>query len=55
MKYAVEQGANEIDMVISRGRFCQEKENFERRSEKHKQACGNAHLKVILETGELLT
>ena len=53
---AVEAGASEIDMVIDRGAFlvgeygkvfdevCQVKE-----------ACGEAHLKVILETGELAT
>ncbi len=55
-KIAVDAGANEIDMVISRGAFlagdyrlvfdeiCAVKE-----------ACGDAHLKVILETGELGT
>lgn len=55
-RYAVAQGADEIDMVISRGKF------FE--GGYHavfdeivavKDACGSAHLKVILETGELNT
>lgn len=55
VKYAVEQGANEIDMVISRGRFLSGEREFLREEvKKHKLACGNAHLKVILETGELL-
>jgi deoxyribose-phosphate aldolase len=53
---AVSDGADEIDMVINRGAFL---------SGDHamvfdeiaavKQACGTAHLKVILETGELVT
>ncbi len=55
-KYAVEQGADEIDMVISRGEFL--KGNFSYVYDEIaaiKEACGNAHLKVILETGELET
>ena len=53
--YAVEQGADEIDMVISRGRFLAGERDFLREEvSKHKTACGNTHLKVILETGELL-
>jgi deoxyribose-phosphate aldolase len=54
--YAVEQGADEIDMVISRGEFL--KGNFGYVFDEIasiKEACGNAHLKVILETGELET
>ncbi len=55
VRYAVEQGADEIDMVISRGRFLSGERDFIREEvSKHKEACGNAHLKVILETGELL-
>ncbi|MPM21483.1 Deoxyribose-phosphate aldolase [bioreactor metagenome] len=55
VRYAVEQGADEIDMVISRGRFLAGERDFLREEvAKHKEACGNAHLKVILETGELL-
>lgn len=53
---AVEAGANEIDMVISRGRFLagEHAYTFDEVAAV-KEACGKAHLKVILETGELLT
>jgi deoxyribose-phosphate aldolase len=52
----VEMGADEVDMVIDRGAFlsgryakvCDEIVRV-------KEACGDAHLKVILETGELGT
>lgn len=55
-KYAVEQGADEVDMVISRGRFHQGDYNFVfDEIAAIKEACGNARLKVILETGELVT
>lgn len=54
VKFAVEQGADEIDMVISRGRFLSGERDFLREEVlKHKEACGETHLKVILETGEL--
>ena len=56
MRAVVELGADEVDMVIDRGAF---------HSGRHakvydeivrvKEACGDAHLKVILETGELGT
>jgi len=55
-RFAVEQGADEIDMVISRGEFL--KGNFSYVFDEIasiKEACGSAHLKVILETGELET
>ena len=54
VKYTVEEGADEIDMVISRGKFLEGQYNlvFDEIAA-IKQACGNAHLKVILETGEL--
>ncbi|MDC9723723.1 MAG: deoxyribose-phosphate aldolase [Urechidicola sp.] len=55
-KYAVEQGADEIDMVISRGEFLTG--NYQYVYDEIvavKKACGKAHLKVILETGELDT
>jgi len=54
VKYTVEQGAQEIDMVISRGKFLQGEYNlvFDEIAA-IKEACGQAHLKVILETGEL--
>jgi deoxyribose-phosphate aldolase len=56
VRAAVDAGADEIDMVIDRGAFL-----AGRYLEVHdeivatKQACGDAHLKVILETGELAT
>ena len=55
-KWAVNEGADEIDMVISRGKFLAGEFNyvFDEIGEV-KEACGNAHLKVILETGELST
>lgn len=54
VRYAVDEGADEIDMVISRGKFL-EGEYVEVFEEVNaiKEACGKAHLKVILETGEL--
>ncbi len=53
---AVEAGAHEIDMVIDRGAFLSGRlgQVFDE-IVAVKQACGNAHLKVILETGELVT
>ena len=54
VQYAVEQGADEIDMVISRGRFLEGDFQYVYDEVKAiKEACGNVHLKVILETGEL--
>jgi deoxyribose-phosphate aldolase len=53
-KYAISQGADEIDMVISRGKFHQGEYNFVfDEIAAIKDACGDARLKVILETGEL--
>ena len=53
---AVEDGADEIDMVISRGRFLAGDYNYVfDEIAQVKDACGHAHLKVILETGELST
>jgi deoxyribose-phosphate aldolase len=49
-------GADEIDMVIDRGAFLSG--DFQKVSDEIaavKEACGAAHLKVILETGELVT
>lgn len=55
-KYAVAQGADEIDMVISRGKFLEGEYNFVfDEIAAVKEACGAARLKVILETGELVT
>jgi deoxyribose-phosphate aldolase len=55
-KEAVAAGADEIDMVINRGAFLSGRylEVFEE-IVAVKEACGHAHLKVILETGELVT
>lgn len=56
VKYTVDQGADDIDMVISRGKFLEGKyEEIGQEVAAIKEACGNAHLKVILETGELKT
>lgn len=53
-KFAISQGADEIDMVISRGKFHQGEYNFVfDEIAAIKDACGDARLKVILETGEL--
>jgi len=53
-RFAVEQGATEIDMVINRGAFLSGRyqQVFDEIVE-IKRACREAHLKVILETGEL--
>ena len=54
VEYAVLNGADEIDMVISRGRLIEGDEDFiENEVRNLKTSCGEAHLKVILETGEL--
>ncbi len=55
-RMAVAAGANEIDMVISRGEFLAGHHGrvFDE-IVAIKEACGDAHLKVILETGELGT
>ena len=55
-RFAVGEGADEIDMVISRGKFLQGEYDFVYDEiAAIKQVCGKAHLKVILETGELST
>ena len=55
-RMAVEAGANEIDMVISRGAFLAgDYGHVFDEIVAVKEACGDAHLKVILETGELGT
>ncbi len=55
-KFAVDQGADEIDMVISRGEFLAGNYQFIfDEIATVKEVCGKAHLKVILETGELDT
>lgn len=52
--FAVDHGATEIDMVINRGAFLSG--NYQQMFDEIveiKRACKHAHLKVILETGEL--
>jgi deoxyribose-phosphate aldolase len=56
IKFAVDEGADDIDMVISRGKFLEG--NYDEAAEEIKaikDVCKNVHLKVILETGELQT
>src|ERR1700736_4567274 len=56
VRSAARDGADEIDMVINRGHFLAG--DYDRVSDEiaaTKEACGEAHLKVILETGELKT
>ncbi|MSO58632.1 MAG: deoxyribose-phosphate aldolase [Thermoleophilia bacterium] len=56
VRAAVEAGADEVDMVIDRGAFLSGR--YGRVFDDIvavKEACGDAHLKVILETGELGT
>ncbi len=56
VEWTAQQGADEIDMVISRGTFLEGKYDVVAAEiAAIKKACGKAHLKVILETGELLT
>lgn len=53
---AVYNGADEIDMVISRGKFLEGNHEFiAEEVASIKKACRSSHLKVILETGELGT
>ena len=56
VRSAANDGADEIDMVINRGNFLAG--DYDRVFDEiaaTKEACGDAHLKVILETGELQT
>jgi deoxyribose-phosphate aldolase len=56
VKRVVVDGADEVDMVISRGKFLRGEYNYvSDEISLVKEACGQAHLKVILETGELVT
>ncbi|HIF14282.1 MAG TPA: deoxyribose-phosphate aldolase [Bacteroidetes bacterium] len=55
-RFAVDEGADEIDMVISRGKFLAGEYKFVfDEIAMIKEVCGKTHLKVILETGELET
>jgi len=54
VKWAVAEGADEIDMVISRGKMLEgDFDAIYEEVSQVKKACGSTHLKVILETGEL--
>lgn len=54
VKFAIDNGADEIDMVISRGKLIEGNIDFIfREISETKRICGDIHLKVILETGEL--
>ncbi|HPA13006.1 MAG TPA: deoxyribose-phosphate aldolase [Bacteroidales bacterium] len=54
IEYAVQQGANEVDVVISRSLALMEKWNeLQEEIIQMKASCGETKMKVILETGEL--
>ena len=56
VRWVVEHGADEVDMVIDRGAFLAGRyAKVYDEIVRVKEACGDAHLKVILETGELGT
>ena len=56
VRWVVEHGADEVDMVIDRGAFLAGRyAKVYDEIVQVKQACGDVHLKVILETGELGT
>ncbi len=55
-QFAIDAGADEIDMVISRGKFLAGEHEFVfDEISAIKEICGTKRLKVILETGELAT
>ncbi len=54
IKYAINEGADDIDMVISRGKFLEEDyQTVFDEIKAIKSICVKTHLKVILETGEI--
>ena len=56
VRWVVDQGADEVDMVIDRGAFLSGRyAKVYDEIVRVKEACGGAHLKEILETGELGT
>ena len=56
VKSVIDAGADEVDMVISRGKFLRgDYQYVSDEIAQVKDACGETHLKVILETGELVT
>lgn len=56
IQFAVDSGADEVDMVISRGKFLSgDYQAVFEEVQQSKEVCVDVHLKVILETGELST
>jgi len=56
VQYAIDQGADEVDFVINRGKFLEGMfDDVYEEVFQAAQLCDDAHLKVILETGELQT
>jgi deoxyribose-phosphate aldolase len=56
IKYAIDEGADEVDMVISRGKFLSgDYQGVFDEVARASEICRDVHLKVILETGELDT
>lgn len=56
VRLAVADGADEVDMVINRGAFLAGRHDVVAEEIREvKKVCGTAHLKIILETGELET
>ena len=56
VRYTINEGADEIDMVISRGRLLEGDESYVfDEIAAIRELCKDVHLKVILETGELKT
>jgi deoxyribose-phosphate aldolase len=56
VRYVVEEGADEVDMVIDRGAFLRgDYQKVFDEIARTKEVCGKVHLKVIFETGELAT
>lgn len=56
LRFAISEGADEVDMVISRGAYLRGEYNYVYDEiAEFKSICGDVHLKVILETGELGT
>ena len=56
VEYCVNEGADDVDMVISRGTFLAGRyDEVFNEIKTIKETCRDAHLKVILETGELKT
>ena len=56
LRFAISEGADEVDMVISRGHYLKGEFNYVYDEiAEFKSICGDVPLKVILETGELGT